>query len=79
MRHTGVSWEPWSVCQRCGFQYPLGKLVNQLGLMICTVYCIDNLDIQYRPFMIEQVLSSNNEEKVPQTPYVNFNPEDIHF
>ncbi len=78
MRHKGVNFIPWSVCDRCGFQYPLGQLVAQKGLMVCTLYCFDNTDIEYRPLQIQQVLDSGG-EGVPDTPEVRWNPEEIRF
>lgn len=78
-KHVGVTWIPWSTCDRCGFQYPLNMLVSQLGMRLCTRWCTDDLSINYRPFVIEQVLSDDSQEGVPLTPYIQENPEEIIF
>ena len=77
--NLGASFEPWSSCDRCSFWYPLSKLVVQLGLKVCTVTCYDDLTNNYRPYIITQILSDNSEEKVPLTPELYYNPEDILF
>jgi len=79
MRKTGVNWVPWSTCLRCGFWYPLNQLVSQKGLRVCTTYCFDNTDIEYRPYDIEQVLGDDAEEGVSLTHVVQENPEEILF
>jgi len=79
MRHKGVAWVPWSTCNRCGFQYPLNMLVSQKGLRVCTLYCFDDTDIEYRPFVIEQVLGDGAQEGVPETAEIQRNPEEILF
>lgn len=76
--HT-QSFQPWSYCDRCGFWYPLSQLIAQLGKKVCTTTCYDNLDINYRPFIIVQVLGDDSQEKVPVTPELYLNPEEIYF
>lgn len=66
-RKQGISWQAWSTCDRCGFIYPLGQLVVQKGLRVCTRFCSDQLDIEYRPKVIEEILSQDD-ERVPRTP-----------
>lgn len=79
MRRTGGSFQPWSWCDRCGFLYPLGMLQVQKGLKVCTLYCLDNLDIEYRPYIITQVLSTGDEEGMPKTPELYQDPELLTF
>ena len=79
MRNTGVQGSVWSWCTRCTFLYPLEKLISQKGLRVCTVTCADKLDIEYRPFIIEEVLSDGAEEFKPLTPEVQWNPEELKF
>ncbi len=79
-KHKGVQWAPWSTCDRCGFQYPLGQLVAQFGLKLCVRWCFDNTQNLYRPFVIEQILSDpGSTEGQPLTPEVSQNPEEILF
>jgi len=79
MKRTGGQFTPWSFCERCGFLYPLGELVSQKGLRVCTLFCFDNTDIEYRPMLIASVLSSDPRELVPDTPDIMINPEEIKF
>lgn len=79
MRHTGGSFQPWSTCDRCTFQFPVSKLISQNGLKVCTVTCYDNVDIQYRPFIIGEVLAASDQEGVPVTPEIQQAPEEILF
>lgn len=76
---TYSGMQPWSTCDRCGFDYPLSQLVAQKGLKLCTKTCLDNLDIEFRPYMIESVLSSSDQEGVSQTTEVQQNPEEVLF
>src|SRR5690348_797641 len=50
--------EQWSVCVRCGFPYPMSQLTQQKGLLVCTRYCWDNLQIERRPRDIQMTLST---------------------
>ncbi len=54
-RRTGSQWE---ICDRCGFQFPIGQLVRQKGLLVCTRTCFDDLTVERRPYMIEQILGT---------------------
>lgn len=76
----GVSFNPWSTCERCGFTYPIRMLVVQKGLRVCTLFCFDNLDIEYRPFIIEQVLNDDAREGMPVTPELyQTQDEEVYF
>mgnify|MGYP001604387584 FL=1 len=41
--------------------YSIDKLTRQLGLIVCTRTCADNLDNQYRPKIIADVLATPGE------------------
>ena len=79
MRKTNTGMQPWSYCERCWFRFPLGMLTTQLGLRVCTVHCADNLDIMYRPFVIQSVLGDDSKELMPITPEIQENSEEILF
>jgi hypothetical protein len=51
----------WQLCDRCGLMYPLTQLTRQQGLTVCTRTCTDNLDNQYRPKQIAEVLATPGE------------------
>lgn len=53
-----VLHQQWQTCERCGFLYPMGKLTKQKGLLVCTQRCYDNLEVERRPWVIEQVLTT---------------------
>lgn len=57
--HSGIRGDPWHYCVRCGALVRTSQLKPQKGLLVCTVYgCVDNLLVEERPTIIEQVLSS---------------------
>lgn len=60
-KHQGIQRVEWDFCDRCGFQYPIQKLVMQKGVKVCTTTCFDNLLIDERPIMIAQVLDDESE------------------
>lgn len=51
-----VRKQQWDICERCGFIYPMGSLVKQKGLLICTRTCFDNLMIERRDQLIMRIL-----------------------
>lgn len=54
---NNIHHEQWGMCDQCGFFYPMSQLVKQKGQMHCTTrHCFDNLQIERRTFMIEQVM-----------------------
>lgn len=56
--------QQWAPCQRCGFMYPMGKLVVQKGLLVCTnKHCFDSLEVERRSLVIERCLSSGIEQE----------------
>jgi len=60
----GVWRSEWRNCDRCGFVYPIYQLRRQQGLLLCTEAgrnCTDDLSIEYRPLMIQQVLAQPGE------------------
>ena len=59
---NAIAHQQWDVCDRCGFWFPMGRLVKQKGLLICTrKTCFDNLTVEYRPTTIMQVLGPTAE------------------
>jgi hypothetical protein len=57
--HSGIIGDPWLRCQRCGVDTRQSRLVPQKGLLVCIDNgCVDDLLIEQRPTIIEQVLSS---------------------
>ena len=79
MKRTGGQFVPWSFCERCAQLFPIGMLVSQKGLRVCTLHCFDNVDIEYRPLIIQSVLTDDPREMVPVTPDIMINPEEIRF
>lgn len=49
--------EQWDECQRCGFRFPISQLTIQKGLKVCYRSCVDRLEVERRPFFIEQTLT----------------------
>lgn len=51
------------MCDQCGFMFPNNQLVRQKGRLICTRKrtCFENLEVERRPFVIEQVLGPTTE------------------
>lgn len=60
---NNIQKQQWDTCDRCGLMYPMGKLVKQKGGLICTVHCFDNLQVERRPFLIENILGSGVEQE----------------
>lgn len=57
--HSGMIGIPWHRCQRCGTDQRTSDLKPQKGLLVCrTNDCVDNLLVEERSNMIQQVLSS---------------------
>jgi hypothetical protein len=48
-------------------------------LRVCVLSCVDKLDIEYRPYLISEVLGDDSQEGVVVTPEIMQNPEDIMF
>lgn len=55
-------FSPYDVCQRCGIEYHSSQLTMQLGLLVCTATCVDNLNNRYREREIDRVLSDGQNE-----------------
>lgn len=54
---NNLKYQQWDACDRCGFFFPMGQLVKQKGLLICIRRtCFDNLTVERRSAVIEQVL-----------------------
>lgn len=80
VRHHGLWWQDWDTCQRCGFIYPLSLLTTQKGLVVCTVTCLDNLDVEQRPVIIAEVLSTDTEFTQDKTQLQSDTPmDDLEF
>lgn len=56
--------DQWDVCGRCGRMFPIGQLIMQKGLRICTRRrtCYDNLERERREIFIAQILGADNTE-----------------
>ncbi len=54
--------DPYAVCDRCGIEYHSSELVMQLGLLVCTATCFDDLSIMKRDRLIQQKLSDGANE-----------------
>lgn len=65
----GLQYIQWQCCDRCGLMYPITKLQRQQGIIVCLVTCTDNLDNQYRPVQIEQVLATPGEGSDERSEY----------
>lgn len=59
-KNRGPRWETWRKCDRCAFSFPLSQLQMQKGLLL-DAKCVDNLDVEYRPKIIADVLSDTTE------------------
>lgn len=76
-RHKGLYYSQWQRCDRCSFMYPLSQLTMQLGLLLCPKD-VDNLDVEYRPKMIAEVLS-DTEETDNEMEQVYQDPQTLEF
>ena len=47
----------WQTCNRCGRLYPMFLLSKQKGLLVCLTSCFDNLEVERRPWSIEQTVN----------------------
>jgi hypothetical protein len=59
-RRTGGQWD---ICDRCGFQFPISQLVKQKGLLVCIRRCFDDLTVERRPYIIEQILGTGVDQE----------------
>lgn len=76
----GVRGVQWELCERCGFMYSLTSLRRQQGLLVCEVIpCADNLDNQYRPKQIEEVLATPGEGSDERSEYFRDPGEEVIF
>lgn len=55
--------EQWELCDQCGRQFPMSKLIKQKGLLVCVQECFDNLEVERRPLMIERSLGSSTDQE----------------
>lgn len=62
-KKTGIWRQEWDRCSRCGFLHPIGMLVPQNGLTVCTDShgCFDNIDVELRPRIIGEILATDEE------------------
>jgi hypothetical protein len=75
----GLRYIQWQLCDRCGLMYPITELRRQQGINICNRTCADNLDNQYRPVMIEQVLATPGEGSDERSEYFQGPGEEVVF
>lgn len=60
----GIRGEQWDLCGVCGFQFPMGQLVMQKGVLKCTRRtCFDDLTIERHSSEVERVLSAGVEQE----------------
>lgn len=60
IRHMGEGREVWTHCDRCWHELPVSRLTSQKGLLLCQ-NCYDNLLVEERQFLIQEVLSDGEE------------------
>lgn len=60
IRHMGEQRCVWTHCDRCGHEPPVNVLTSQKGLLLCRD-CYDNLLVEERQFLIQEVLSDGEE------------------
>lgn len=60
IQHSGIRRQVWTKCDRCGFEYPVEKLTSQKGALLCPED-LDNLRIEERPMVIQEVLEDGEE------------------
>lgn len=76
-RQRGIWRELWRTCDRCGFIHPVGMLIQQKGMLLCTDHgCVDNLDVEQRPFLIGLILTAGDDAN---DQFVDSPPTDIEF
>jgi hypothetical protein len=63
--HSGILQSPWSRCQRCGRDFPLSKLVQQKGLLVCVEACYDNPIAWERERIMVEALQQPDTEMQP--------------
>lgn len=71
-RHQGIYNSMWAKCNICGFSYPVTMLQMQKGSLRDSK-CVDDLDVEYRPKIIAEVLADTDEteneyQKVTEDP-----------
>ena len=76
-RHQGIWNQNWYQCDRCAFDYPIGDLTKQKGLMVCPK-CLDNLDVELRPKLMAELLS-DGEEMQNDRAYMQDNQDELTF
>jgi len=59
-RHRGIYNSMWAPCAICGFPFPITQLSMQKG-GLRDAKCLDQLDVEFRPFMIAEVLGDTQE------------------
>jgi len=78
-RHQGIWGQEWDVCDRCGFEHPIGMLHMQMGRKLCKCHnCFDDLSNNYRARIIQEVLSDGS-EGISEKPQVFRDPQELKF
>lgn len=54
--------EQWTLCDRCGFQFPMSRLSVQKGIFVCA-RCFDNLEVERRALVIEREMGAGVEQE----------------
>jgi len=58
----GVRGVAWDYCDRCQLKHYIADLEVQKGRKLCRCHgCVDDLDIEFRPLIIAEVLGEGDE------------------
>lgn len=76
---SGIVGIQWQLCERCGLMYPIDQITRQQGVLVCNRTCIDNLDNQYRPKIIADVLATPGEGSDERSEFFNTPGELVIF
>ena len=76
-RHRGLYYSMWQACSICGFPFPITELTMQKG-GLRDAKCLDNLDVEYRPKIITEMLGDTQETENERI-HVADDPNTIEF
>ena len=72
--NSGIRGDPWSHCDRCGWQYRLSQLTTQNGLLLCLTKCYDNPTKMLRNEFIADILGNSKIEAENRTAFKRQEP-----
>lgn len=61
LSRSGIRFDPWHLCDRCGSLERSSRLIRQRGLFVCTS-CVDSYLQLQRLQSIQRVLSDGKQE-----------------